>query len=272
MQVSSNRAGADTDVLTSHYFVPGFGLVPINAYVLHASEPVLVDTGSIVMGSSYLEAVRSVIPLDEIRWIWLTHADPDHIGSLWEVLEASPEAKVITTFLGLGKLGLVAPIPPERVHLLNPGERLCVGDRELVAAKPPIFDAPETTGFYDEKTRALFSSDCFGALLAEPIMRAGDIPPATLYERMVLWATIDAPWLASIEPAAFEAALDRVRELEPAVVFSSHLPPAAGMIDVLLENLSAARTAQRFVGPNQEELRRMLAPVDVHEPHPAPPP
>lgn len=39
---------------------------------------------------------------------------------------------MITTFLGMGKMGLHG-LPVERVHLLNPGQRLAVGDRELVA-------------------------------------------------------------------------------------------------------------------------------------------
>ena len=31
--------------------------------------------------------------------------------------------------------------------------------------RPPVFDNPVTTGFHDDRSGALFSSDCFGALL-----------------------------------------------------------------------------------------------------------
>ena len=44
---------------------------------------------------------------------------------------------------------------------------ITVGDRTLSAVKPPAFDNPSTTGFYDDKSGVFFSSDCFGALLSE---------------------------------------------------------------------------------------------------------
>jgi hypothetical protein len=70
---------------------------------------------------------------------------------------------LITTFLGYGVLSLFEPVPLDRVYLLKPRESLDIGDRQLTAYKPPTFDNPATTGLYDSKSRALFSSDCFGA-------------------------------------------------------------------------------------------------------------
>lgn len=53
----------------------------------------------------------------------------------------------------------------DRVHLINPGQSVSVGDRRLTALRPPVFDNPITTGFVDDRSGILFSSDCFGALL-----------------------------------------------------------------------------------------------------------
>ena len=41
--ITTYKAAPDIDVLTSNFPVPGFGLIPINAFVLHAGEPVLVE-------------------------------------------------------------------------------------------------------------------------------------------------------------------------------------------------------------------------------------
>ncbi len=41
----SRRVGADTDLLPAYVPLPGLGVLPVNAYVIHAREPVLVDTG-----------------------------------------------------------------------------------------------------------------------------------------------------------------------------------------------------------------------------------
>jgi glyoxylase-like metal-dependent hydrolase (beta-lactamase superfamily II) len=255
----SSVSGADADVISTLYPIPALGFVPINAFVLRAEEPVLVDTGPIVLRDLYFDAISKAIDLDDLRWIYLTHADPDHVGCLREVLAAAPNARVITTFLGLGKLGLYAPISPERVYLLNPGQRLSVGDRELIALEPPTFDAPETTAFVDSKTDTLFSSDCFGGVLAEPAELAAEIPAAALRDGVVTWAGIDAPWLGRLDVTALDVALARIRELAAPIVLSSHLPPAFGMLDTLVDHIATAHGRPRFVGPDQAALAALLA-------------
>ena len=164
--ITAYNATPDIDVLTSSFPIPGFGLVPINAFVLHGPEPLLVDTGAVVERDEFMTALRSVIDPADLKWIWLTHTDFDHIGALPQLLADNAELRVITTFLGVGIMSLSAPLPMDRVHLLNPGQKIKVGDRTLTALKPPAFDNPATTGFHDDKSGALFSSDCFGALLS----------------------------------------------------------------------------------------------------------
>ena len=159
--VNSFKAAADIDVLTSGFPIPGYGVVPINAFVLKGSEPILVDTGAAVQSAEFMSALRSVIDPADLRWLWLTHTDFDHIGCLPQLLAENPRLRVITTFLGVGIMGLTtAPLPMDRVYLVNPGEKGTVGNRTLTAFKPPVFDNPCTTGFYDEK------SGCSSALTA----------------------------------------------------------------------------------------------------------
>jgi flavorubredoxin len=106
----------------------------------------------------------------------------------------------VVSFLATGIMSLFAPLPVDRVHFLNPGEELKLPDRTLYAFKPPAFDNPSTTGFYDDRTRALFSSDCFGALPDEVPENAADVAPRALREGQTLWSTIDAPWLHKAIP------------------------------------------------------------------------
>lgn len=252
--------GTDAEILTSYFPVPSLGLVPINAFLLRAREPVLVDTGSIVLRDAYLAALQRTVELKSLRWLYLTHADPDHIGSLAALLALAPQLRVITTFLGFGKLGLQLQLPLDRVFLLNPGQRLGVGDRELAVMRPPTFDAPETTAFVDSKTGVLFSSDSFGALLERPFETAADLPARALRDGMVTWATVDSPWLSSVDPSNFETTLERFRALAPRMVLSSHLPPAAGhLFGKMLEHLATASRSAPFVGPDQPAFLAMLA-------------
>ena len=135
-----------------------------------------------------------------------------------------------------------------------------MGDRTLTAVKPPVFDNPATTGFHDDKSGALVSSDCFGALLPAAPENAADLSDQELRDGQVFWATLDSPWLHKVDRAALAKELHGIREMEPALVLSSHLPAAPGsMTERLLASVEAAPTAQPFVGPDQAALEEMLA-------------
>jgi flavorubredoxin len=258
--ITSYEAAPGIDVLTSTSPFPGFGVVPINAFVLHGPEPVLVDTGPVVEREEFMSVLRSVIDPADLRWIWLTHTDFDHIGALPQLLAENPRLRVATTFLSVGIMSLSAPLPLDRVHLINPGQKLTVGDRTLTAVRPPVFDNPATTGFHDDKSGALVSSDCFGALLQAAPENAAELSDQELREGQVFWATLDAPWLHKVDEAAFAKELNGIRDLEPALVLSSHLPAAPGsMTQRLLASLAAAPTATPFVGPDQAALEAELA-------------
>lgn len=254
------KAAPDVDVVTSTAEVSGFGSLAINAFVIHADEPVLVDTGAVRDTDEFMTALRSVIDPSDLRWIWLTHTDFDHIGSLHRLLGENEQLRVITSFLGVGIMSLGAPLPVDRVHLVNPGQTVEVGDRTLTAVRPPVFDNPITTGLRDERSGILFSSDCFGALLDEVPECAEDVSADALRRGQVFWATVDSSWLHTVDRRAFASELDRIRSLEPTMVLSSHLPAARGSsLDRLLGALAEVPDAPAFVGPDQAALEQMLA-------------
>jgi flavorubredoxin len=253
------KAAADIEVVPSYFPIPGLGIIPVNAFVLKASQPVLVDTGLVPLSDEFMETLSSVIDPGDLRWLWLTHTDQDHIGSLWRVLEAAPKLRIITTYLGVGKMSLFAPLPMDRVYLLNPGQSISIGDRILTAIKPPSYDALETTGFYDPKAETFFSADCFGALMSEPVGNAAEMGAEKLREAMVFWATVDAPWLHIVERTLFTKNINHIRELSAKLVLSAHLPMARDMTNTLLENLAVVPEAEPFVGPDQQAFEAMLA-------------
>src|SRR5690606_29869244 len=125
---------------------------------------------------------------------------------------------------------------------------------------PPVFDNPSTTGFVDHGSGLLFSSDCFGALLSDVPQHAEDLSDDELRQAQVFWATVDSPWLHKVDTGELARELDRIRDIDPALVLSSHLPAAPGtMLDRLIASLAAAPTAEPFVGPDQAGLEQLLA-------------
>jgi len=265
--ITSYKAAPDIDVLTSSFPIPGLGLIPINAFVLQGPEPLLVDTGAVIDSDEFMTTLRSVIDPADLKWVWLTHPDFDHIGSLHRLLAENAHLRVVTTFVGMGIMSLSAPLPIDKVHLLNPGQKISIGDRTLTAVRPPAFDNPVTTGFHDEKSGTLFSSDCFGALLSAVPHNAADLSDAELREGQVFWATVDSPWLHKTDTALLAKELNAIREMDPALILSSHLPAAPGsMVERLLASLEAVPTAQPFVGPDQAALEQLLARMTAGEP------
>ena len=89
----------DVHVLPAAPPVKG-GVLPVNAFVLHAAEPVLIDTGRHVDADDFLAALDSIVGVSNLRWIWLTHDDADHTGNLQRVMELAPDARLVTTPLG----------------------------------------------------------------------------------------------------------------------------------------------------------------------------
>lgn len=258
--ITTTQPAAGIDVLTSIVSIPGMGNIPINAFVLHGPSPLLVDTGSIVDSDEFMTALRSVIDPSDLQWIWLTHTDFDHIGSLHRLLAENPHLRVITSFLGVGIMGLFNPLPMDRVFLINPGQKITIGDRTLTAVKPPTYDNPVTTGFHDDKSGALFSADCFGAVLAEIPQSAADVSDDELRQGQVLWATADSTWLHNVDTTLFTKELNTIRDMAPTMVFSAHLPAAPGhMTEQLLKSLESAPTAHPFIGPDQAALEQMLS-------------
>lgn len=111
----SHSVSDDITVLAHAEEIPGLGQLPVNAFVLHAEEPVLVDTGMPAVRAEFLDLLWSAVDPADLQWVWLTHPDRDHTGAVMQVLNAAPQARLVTTFLGMGILSIDYPIQPDRV-------------------------------------------------------------------------------------------------------------------------------------------------------------
>jgi glyoxylase-like metal-dependent hydrolase (beta-lactamase superfamily II) len=259
----SAAASDDVTVLADAVEIPSLGHLPVNAFVLEAQQPVLVDTGMPGSRDEFRALLDEVLDVQDLRWIYLTHPDRDHTGSLLQLLEAAPQARLVTTFLGMGILSIEYQIPPDRVYLLNPGQALDVGDRTLTAFRPPLFDSPATTGFTDDRTGTCFSSDCFGAPMASVELAladdADDVPADDLVAGQQLWAAVDSPWVHGVDRTAYEQVVRTCPAVGAPLVLSTHLPPARDRSSALVDLLVTAPALPPFVGPDQAALEALLS-------------
>jgi flavorubredoxin len=253
------QAISDIEVLPAYFPIPSMGFLAVNAFVIKAEEPVLVDTGMGIEGEEFMNALESIVDLQDLRWVWLTHDDADHTGNIQKVLEAAPSARLAANSLAVLRMSTTWPVPMHRVYWLNPGDSISVGDRKLTAVRPPLFDNPTTIGIYDDKSEAFFSADCFGAIISSPAQNADEVTDGDLAQRMISWASGDNPWVHMVEPGVFRQSLDRIRQFTPKMILSAHLPPAEGKAEQFLDLFAKVPTSTPFVAPNQTALEQILA-------------
>jgi len=255
----------DIEVLPAHFPVPGAGFLPINAFVIKAKEPVLVDTGMGIDSEEFMKALKSVIDPQDLKWVWLTHDDADYTGNLQRILEVAPNARLAAYSLAVLRMSTSWPVPMDRVYWLNPGDTIRAGDRKLTAVRPPLFDNPTTIGVYDDKSEAFFSVDCFGSIIQSPVQSTDDIAAGDLAQGMAGWASLDNPWVHMVKPSEFMQALDRIRQIAPKIILSGHLPPAPGKSEQFLELLATVPPSTPSIAPDQSALEKLLAQMNDGE-------
>lgn len=258
--VGARKVAPDVTTFAGFFPIGPLGILPANAHFIHARDPILVDTSGIAFRDQFLEELTKVIDPEDLKWIYVSHTDLDHVGNLDAVLALAPNAKVVLPQLGAAKMGLRGDFDMSRLVPMDHGQRLDLGDRELVLIKPPTYDAPETTGFFDTKTRVLFSVDSFGALLESAYEDTAAIPAGMLRDGMTTWAGIDAPWLGMVDKARLGSLLRDIQRLDPTAIISGHLPATAGrMIDRVLDNMLGSLSEDRFAHPDRETIEGLFA-------------
>ena len=79
--MQTHQITSDVTVLSDSIEIPGIGFLPVNTFVLHATQPVVIDTGLASPTSDFVSDLGGVIDPADVRWIWLTHPDRDHTGA-----------------------------------------------------------------------------------------------------------------------------------------------------------------------------------------------
>lgn len=135
-----------------------------NAYLIEGSKKtVLLDAVDPKMADELLAQLEDVSKID---YIVSQHAEQDHSGTIPQILEKYPEARLISTPKAKGLLGDHLQIPEESVITVQNGEILTLGDKTLKFIHTPWVHWPETMVTYLEEDRILFSCDFFGSHIA----------------------------------------------------------------------------------------------------------
>lgn len=257
------RVAPETYVIPQLLEAPPIGLVYINSMVITGAEPILVDTGAPSNREQWLNHAWSLVDPSDVKWVFLTHDDHDHAGNLRQVMDACPNATLVTTWFSMARYAIDSEdlwMPFDRVRWVRDGESFTVGDRTLVAVRPPFFDNPTTRGLFDSRTRVYWSVDSFGANVPHPADDAADLDRAAWRDGILLVNRLNHPWHLWLDPAKFHAYVDNVQQLDIGVMPNCHGPAIYGpMIDEAFDLIRRIPELPPWEEPGQADLEAMLA-------------
>jgi flavorubredoxin len=138
-----------------------------NAYVVRGGEKTaLIDTVDPTKTGELLENLQEA-GVTRIDYIVCQHAEQDHSGSIPEILEIFPEARVVTNEKCRAMLMDLLLIPQDKFKTVVDGEKLELGGKTLEFIFAPWVHWPETMLTYLQEDKILFSCDFLGAHLAQ---------------------------------------------------------------------------------------------------------
>lgn len=138
--------------------------VSYNSYVVKGSEKTaLIDAVRIDEVREFLSNVASVAGDSGVDYLVINHMEPDHSGSIPEVVLAYPDIKIVGNAQTIGMVKDFYHIAnADRFVEVKDGDTLNLGNRELQFFLTPMVHWPETMMTWVEDCATLFSGDAFG--------------------------------------------------------------------------------------------------------------
>lgn len=133
-----------------------------NSYILKGSEKtVLVETVKVKFWDEYIEKLSEFINPAEIDYIVVNHTEPDHSGSMAQLLELSPQAQIVGSASAIKFLGGIMNKPFSSIAVKD-GDSLNLGNKTLKFISAPFLHWPDSIYTYVEEDKILFTCDSFG--------------------------------------------------------------------------------------------------------------
>lgn len=186
-----------------------------NSYFINAEKKTVVETVKARFSETWLAKLRLHTDPSEIEYIVLNHTEPDHSGSLGDLLKLAPNAKVVGS--GNAIRYLTDQLGHDFPHLVvKDGQSLDLGNMTLKFIGASNLHWPDSIYTYLPEEKVLFTCDSFGEHYSSREMfddLAGDIDEAFRYYFDVIMKPYSRFMLQAIE---------RIRPLEISVICPGH--------------------------------------------------
>ena len=167
MSITNSQSGTNVHEVAEGIYkintpvvIEGAGGFSFNQYLIVDDEPLLFHTGPRKLFPLVREAVATVLPVEKLRYIGLSHVEADECGSLNEWLGAAPQAVPLCGMVAaMVSISDLADRPP---RALADGESLALGKHSVRWMDAPHLPHAWECGFLTEEcTSTLLCGDLF---------------------------------------------------------------------------------------------------------------
>ena len=134
-----------------------------NAYLIKGKEKTaLIDTVNPGFEGELEGKVNIISSLEELDYVVMNHAEPDHAGAIPYILNRNKKALIVTTEKGARIASVQYRAPTERIKTVKDGITIDLGSKTLQFIEAPWLHWPETMFTYLKEDKILFPCDFLG--------------------------------------------------------------------------------------------------------------
>ncbi len=165
MRITNKQSGTNIHEVAEGIFrintpVDIAGGFSFNQYLIVDDDPLLFHTGLRKMFPLIQEAVGSIMPVKDLRYLALSHFEADECGSLNEWLGASPEASPVCS--QVAAMVSINDVADRTAVAMAEGDTLRLGKHTVKWLDAPHLPHGWETGYLvEESTRTLLCGDLF---------------------------------------------------------------------------------------------------------------
>ncbi len=129
-----------------------------NSYLIQDEKIAIIDTVKAKFAEPYLEHVANLVDPETVDYIIVHHSEPDHSGSLKELLKMAKHAKVVCAKSAVKYVQNILNMDIE-LHPVSNGDTLSLGNKTLTFITSPYIHWPDTMMTFVEEDHLLFPCD-----------------------------------------------------------------------------------------------------------------
>ncbi len=191
-----------------------------NSYLVVGEKIALIDAVKDGFEDQLFASISEICPLDRIDYLIVNHNEPDHSGSIVELLRRNPRIQLVCSKPAVPFLRNIINDEQRSIDGVKGGDKLELGGLSLEFISAPFMHWPDTMFCYCPETKVLFSCDGYAAHFCPEdtiVAKVGD--PVLEHEAWYYYDSIMRPF-APFSRKASEAIANR----EIATVAPSHGP------------------------------------------------